>query len=105
IHAGDGVSGGVRLTVVADRVRRDHHGGVGLADGVGDGGGGDVVLVSRAGETPTVRVVSAGVGVRGVAHVHCTDGDSGFTVHAGDGVSGGVRKAVIGDRVRRDHHG
>src|SRR5205085_1797467 len=77
---------------------------VGLADRVADGGGGDVVVIGRAGEAPTVSAVGAGVRVRGVAHVHCADRGSRLAVHAGDGVSGRVWIAVIAHVVRRDYH-
>src|SRR5205085_8451914 len=62
IDTGDRVGGRVRIAVIGHVVRRDYDGGVSLADGVGDRGGCDVVVVRCAGEAPGAGVVAAGLG-------------------------------------------
>src|SRR4029077_37482 len=106
VHAGDRSDGGaVRLAVVSDGIRGDHHRCVGLVDGVGDGSAGDVVVVGGAGETPGIAAVRSRGGVRGVAHIHRADRGTALAAHAGDRSDGGaVRLAVVSDGIRRDHH-
>jgi hypothetical protein len=67
VHPGDRVGRRVRRDVIGYAVRRDHDRGVGLVDGVGDGGVADVVVVPGAvGERPVVGCVGAGIGMCGV---------------------------------------
>src|SRR5205814_6483475 len=46
----------VGVAVIRNGVWRNHYHGVGLVDGVGDGRGGDVVVIRRASEAPIIGV-------------------------------------------------
>ena len=96
---------------VVDRRRtsvgRYSYGSVGLGNAISDRRSSDVVVVSRACETPAVAAVGPDVGVRRVAHVNRAHRGACLPVHTGDRVSRCVRKAGVsrgGTGIRCDIH-
>ena len=92
-----------RCTKNDGRRVRPGDGLVGLVDGIGNRGRSDVVVVGGAGEEPVVTRIRAGVGVRRVAQVDRTDGDTCFAVDTSDrGNPGRVGVAVVSHGIRSD---
>ena len=71
------------FSVIGHGVRRHDNGRVGLVDGVGDCGAGDIVVVGSSGEAPVIAGVRSGVRV-GRVECHRTDGGTRFSVHTSD---------------------
>ena len=103
IHTGDRRDGRrVRVAVIRHAVSRDRKRRVRLTDIIVNRAA-LVVVVGRAGESPGIAVVGAGVGVYRSGHVNRAHRGSGLPIHTGNRRDGRrVRVAVIRHAVSRD---
>ena len=99
---GRGAGRSVCRSIIGERVRSDHDGGVSLADRIIDRAGRIVVVAGDIGECPGIARVGAGIGVGGWRKIEtnqCFGGDTGR------GAGRSVCRSIIGERVRSDHDG